>query len=122
MRQSKSINELMRSYEVALSEYGLGYITQLRMLERASRLGFMHEQRGLKHLNDDVIAEYFQTLDELFYNGKCNKINTQLTYRMVERFLHFVDTGEIKLSNPLGARNCYDTQKKNRKNCSISRR
>jgi len=61
----------------------------------------MHEEQGREYLSDVVIAEYFRETDERFYNGGCNKNSNRMTHRMVERFLHFVNTGEIKLPNPM---------------------
>jgi hypothetical protein len=101
MHRNKSIDELMRDYESALTEFGLGYSCRLTHLQRIRGLLNLHEQRGLEYLDDEVIAGYYRDIDERFYSGKTKKNNYLSLRRMVERFIRFVDTGEVKVPNML---------------------
>ena len=101
MYKDKSIGELMQDYEKALGDFGLGYSSRLRHLQRVAGLINLHEQRGFRYLDNEIIAEYSRDIDERFYSGTVNKNNYQSLRRMADRFLRFVDTGEVKMPNLL---------------------
>jgi hypothetical protein len=101
MYKEKSIYELMQNYEKALADHGLGYSSRLSHLQRVRGLVILHEQRGLQYLDNETVAEYYREIDERFYSGKVKKNNYQQLRRMVDRFMLFVDSGEVKMSNLL---------------------
>jgi len=98
--QQTRISGLMASYESALTEYGLGYATRLRMLQRADVIVHRHEKRKAEYLNGDIISEYFREIDSRFYTGKIGKDHNMMLHREIERFIWFAETGNVKLPNP----------------------
>jgi site-specific recombinase XerD len=91
----------MEEYEAAMVEAEMPYSSRLTRLNRAARLQRKHAEQGLEYLNDSVVAEFNQELNDKFYNGGCCKRNYQLTDLSVQRFLRFVDCGDLKTPNKL---------------------
>lgn len=104
-KQQIRLSELMSEYESALSTYGLGYATRLRLLQRAGTIVLRHEREGQEYLDDVIVAVFFQETVDRLYNGDISKNHYRMLRREAERFLHFAEVGEVKLPNPkLGAR------------------
>ena len=99
--QQMRVTELMSSYEAALTEYGLGYATRLRLLQRADVIVHRHEAKGADYLSGDIIAEYFREISTRFYEGTIGKTHNMMLHRETERFIWFAETGNLKLPNPM---------------------
>ena len=98
--QQTRISGLMAGYEAALTEYGLGYATRLRMLQRADVIVHRHEKRKAEYLSGEIISEYFREIDNRFYAGEIGKDHNMTLRREAERFIWFAQTGNMKLPNP----------------------
>ena len=94
------LSELMESYEKALTTYGLGYATRLRLLQRAGTIVLRHERQGKDYLDDEIVAVFFRETVERLYNGEISKNHYRMLRREADRFLNFIATGEVKLPNP----------------------
>ena len=97
----KTIDELMSDYATALSDYGLAYSSQLRLLQRAGAIAHWHIRKGSQYLNEDYISSYYQEFDKRFYNGEMSKTHNQTIHREIDRFLYFTRTGNLKMPYPL---------------------
>jgi hypothetical protein len=104
LMNEKPLRVMVEDYDAALKDYGLACVTRLHMLSRISALIRTHELRGKDSLDRDIIAEAYRETNDRIYRGEILKANGQIVLRSLERFLHFVDTGEIKVpSNPKGS-------------------
>ncbi len=93
--------ELLETYEKALSEAGFGYATRLRMLSRAGRLVRQHEKIGNNGFNQEIIADYYRDVDQRLYEKKiCVSHHRELT-RDIQRFLRYAEHGDVELPYPL---------------------
>ncbi len=100
----KPLRELIENYDSALKDYGLACVTRLNMLSRISALIRTHELHGKHRLDRNIIADAYRETNDRIYRGEILKANGQVVLRSIERFVHFVDTGEIKTpSNPKGS-------------------
>lgn len=103
--REKRLAEQVVAYEIALSRYGLSYTSRLRFLQRAVTIVRRHEHEGKEYLDSEVLAGFFQETAEHLYSGDISKKRYWLVRREAARFLHFAETGEVRLPNPqLGAR------------------
>jgi site-specific recombinase XerD len=94
-------DELLETYEKALSEAGFGYEPRLRMLSRAGRLVRQHEKTGNNILNQDIITDFFRDADQRLYEKKiCVSHHRQIT-RDIQRFLRYAEYGDVELPYPL---------------------
>ena len=96
----KRLREHLAAYETALTEYGLGYGSRLRFLVRAGAIVLKHESQGKDHLDNEAVADFYREASERLYSEAITKKHYWLLRREVARFLHFVETGEVKLPNP----------------------
>ena len=92
--------ELLAEYETALAGYGLGYGSRLRFLQRAGTIVLRHQNQGKEYLDNEVVAAFFREFSERLYSRDISKKYYWLVRREATRFLHFVETGEMKLPNP----------------------
>jgi len=90
----------MTEYETALTKYGLGFATRLRLLQRANAIVYKHEQQGKEYFDGEIAADYFRDIDERLYSGEITKDHSKVLRREAERLLRFAETGEVKLPNP----------------------
>jgi len=96
----KRIWELLKEYEKSLEEYGLSYSTRLHSSGRARTIAIRHEQENKEYIDGGIVAEYFREVDERRYNGGISKDHYYMLRREAERFIFFVETGELRLPNP----------------------
>jgi len=99
-RQQMLLPDLMKEYEAKITKYGLGYATRLRLLQRANTIVLRHERQGKKYVDVGIIADFFHQTTERLYSGDITKEHYYTIHRETERFLHFAQTGEVKLPNP----------------------
>ena len=100
MQKNETFEELVKRYDSALAEYGLSYASRLNMICRASAIIRRHEDQGKEQLDDAVIVDYFNEIGNRHYMGEVGKSHWQQMRREIDRFLHFIQSGEIKLANP----------------------
>lgn len=101
----QSFNDLMESYNDALAASGVGCSARLGKLQRSNVIVRRHEAIGKEQLDDAVIAAYVREISGRLDAGEISQAYANIMRREVERFVHFVKNGEVKLSNPLlGAR------------------
>lgn len=100
MEEQISINEMFMKFETALGEYGFGYATRLRILNRADTIVRRHEIKGLKYMDTKIISDYYKEIDDKLYKGEMTNENNQAYHREVGRFVQFAETGTLKLPNP----------------------
>jgi len=93
--------ELFEEFEAALRDFGLSFETRLSTLKRVNTIINKHEDRGLMHLNTDVVLGHMTDIDQRFYAGKMSKDHYHLLRRSTQRFLNFVETGSVELINPV---------------------
>jgi len=96
----KRLPELLAAYEAALTVYGLGYASRLRFLQRAGTLVLRHERHGKEYLDSEIVADFYREIAERHYSGNVSDMHYWSVRREATRFLHFVETGEVKLPNP----------------------
>ena len=101
MQKNETFESLIERYEIAFKECGLSPSSRLDRIGRAVAIIRRHENQGKDTLDGNIIAAYFNELDERYCEGEMTKRSWQRKRREVERFLHFVQTGEIVIVNPL---------------------
>lgn len=94
------IAEVFTKYEEALQKGGWSYATRYDFLKRATVIVHLHEQRGLEHIDQKIIADYADGITGRFYKGEVSKHYYQGLHRGIRRFAAFAETGEVKLPNP----------------------
>jgi site-specific recombinase XerD len=99
--QQTNIQNLFVKFETALTEYGFGYATRLRILHRAHTIVRRHEINGKDYFDGKIISDYYHEIDDRLYNGKMSKDHNQTLHREVGRFLQFAEHGTLKLPNLL---------------------
>jgi hypothetical protein len=99
--QTKKLDELMEGYEEALSTAGFGYASRLRMLKRAGGLVQRHEVVGLALLKEEIVDECFRDIEQRLYENKIGVPHYRTLTRDIQRFLHYVETGNVELLYPL---------------------
>lgn len=105
MQRKESFDVLLEAYDTALKKYGLSYSARLNMVSRASIIIRRHESQGKSTLDGNIIADYFNEINERYCNGEIGKKYWQTMRREVERLLHFAKTREVTLANPqIGSR------------------
>jgi hypothetical protein len=97
--QRKTLSEQLEDYESALKDYGLGYSSRLYAMRNVMSIIQRHREVGAKYLEGQIISDFLGKISERFYNGEIGKNQARNTRRMTERFVHFVQTGEIQLEN-----------------------
>jgi integrase len=95
------VEDILARYENALTEYGLGFATRLRSLQRVLMVVRRHEHQGLKYFSPTILADYAHEHDEKFCNGTISKNHYQMLRREIQRFTCFIETGEVMLPNTL---------------------
>jgi integrase len=97
--QRKTLSEQLEDYESALKDYGLGYSSRLYAMRNVMSIIQRHREVGAKYLEGQIISDFLGKISERFYNGEIGKNQARNTRRMTERFVHFVQTGEVQLEN-----------------------
>ena len=104
MRQ-QSFMELMERYSNALAENGSKASARVGKLQRCSVIIRHHETLGKNAFDDSVIAEYIREISDRFNKGEIGEDHANAMRRETEQFIHFVKTGDVRMTNPLlGAR------------------
>lgn len=106
MKNNETFNDLVEQYEAALKAYGLSCASRLENVNRANAIIRRHEVLGKEQLENAVIADYFNEINERYYCGEIGKHYWRTLSREVDRFLHFIQTGGVKLSNPTKGSRC----------------
>jgi integrase len=99
--QRKTLLEQLEAYESALKDYGLACVSRLDAIRRVTPLIQRHREIGAKYLDEQVISDFTGEISERFYKGEIGKNQARHTRRAVERFVRFVQTGEVQLENTL---------------------
>jgi integrase len=99
--QQISIEGLLGKYEKALTDYGYGFATKMRLMTRADAIIHLHDRLDTGYLDDQVLADYSHRIAERFYRGEINQKTHLSSCREIERFLNFAKTGSLKLTNPM---------------------
>jgi site-specific recombinase XerD len=95
----------MESYNDALAANGASASGRLGKLHRCAVIIRRHEALGKDKLDDGIIAEYIREIGDRFNAGEIGQDHANTMRRETERFVNFIKTGDVKLSNPLlGAR------------------
>jgi len=103
--KQQTFTELMESYYDALKTSGVGVTGRLNRLQRAGVVIRRHEALGKNKLDDFVVAEYIREISNRFNLGEIGEDHANNMRRETERFVQFVKTGDVDMSNPLlGAR------------------
>ena len=100
MQSKETFNDLIERYDAALKEYGLSARTRLEMITRANVVTSRHEKLGKEELDGSITSAYVNEIEARHFNGEISKSFWTNVRRSVERFLFFVQTGEVKLTNP----------------------
>lgn len=95
------VGDILVRYENAMLKHGLGYATRLRSLERVTTVVRRHEDQGLEYFDPAILTDYARENDEKFCSGVIQKKQYQRIRRETQRFMCFVETGEVKIANPL---------------------
>jgi len=101
MKSRMTLFELEERYGKALSDFGLSYRFQLVQLQGVSRLIHIHENQGTDYLSDELVAQYVTATTERYNSGQINRSNYNQRMRELTRFMSFVATGEVSLTNPV---------------------
>ena len=105
MVEQRTFTMLMEDYNEALAANGLSVSGRVGKLQRCAVITHRHEALGKDKLDNTVIADYIREICERQNAGIIGEDHANMMRRETERFVHFVETGEIKLPNPLlGAR------------------
>ena len=99
--QEKTLSELLEAYESALKNYGLGYSSRLYAMREVMSLILRHMKVGEKYLDEQIISDFIGNISERFYNGEIGKNRARNIRREIERFVRFVQTGEVHLESAL---------------------
>lgn len=103
--EKKTLSMLLEDYETALKDYGLTASCRLDCVQRASGVIRRHEAVGERYLNRQILADYYREWSDRSYRGEVKENYAQYVQRTLERFIHFIDTGEIKShKNQTGSR------------------
>ena len=103
--KEKTFTELIESYNDALAASGAGITSRIGKIQRCSTIIRRHEALGKNSLDDGIIAEYIREIADRFDTGEIKEDHANTMRRETERFVKFVKTGNIKVTNPLlGAR------------------
>lgn len=94
--QEKSWEILIERYHSALAEYGLKCGTRLEIINRANVIIHRHINQAKEQLDGEIISDYFTELSERYYSEEITKKRWQAMRRETERFINFVQTGEVK--------------------------
>ena len=101
MLENKTLREYMEDYDVALAKSGMKIATRLQNIERANKLVLLHERAGKEYLNGSIVVNYFDEISNREYKGSHGKQYHEKKRRQAERFLKFIETGEVRLANPI---------------------
>lgn len=99
--ENKRVRDILASYENAMLEQGLGYATRLNSLARVATVVRRHEDLGLVYLDPTIFADYARENDEKFCSGVIQKKRYQQLRREVQRFVNFIESGDVTITNPL---------------------
>jgi integrase len=99
--QRKTLSELLEAYEFALKDYGLSCISRLYAVREVMSLIKWHMNVGEKYLDEQIISDFIDNISERFYNGEVGKNRARNARRETERFVRFVQTGDIQLESAL---------------------
>jgi site-specific recombinase XerD len=99
--QRKTLSEQLEAYESALKDHGLGYSSRLYAMRDAMSIIQRHREVGAKYLDGQIISDFIGKINERFYNGEIGKNQARNTRRTTERFVRFVQTGEVQFENTL---------------------
>jgi len=91
----KTFDELLQSYESALTLKGIGYASRYQGVVHANQIFKLHENKGITQLDEEIIAEYIRGIEQRLFNGEMSKRRYQFRIRHINRFLRFCETGEI---------------------------
>ena len=101
MQKTETFEELIEKYDVALKSQGRSPASRLDKLLRVNSIIRRHENQGKEVLEGKIIADYFGELDQRHYDGKIGKHYWHNMRREIERFVNFVQSGEVVFENPL---------------------
>jgi len=79
----------------------MGYSARLEALTRASTLVIKHEELGLTTFDRSIVAKHLNDADERLYAGKLTKDSYHIIRRNIQRFVTFIETGNVELPNSL---------------------
>jgi integrase len=99
--QRKTLSEELEAYDAALKEYGLGYTSRLDAMRNAMSIIQRHKEVGATYLDGQIISDFIGKICERFYNGEISKNQARNTRRTAERFMRFVQTGEVQFESTL---------------------
>ena len=101
MQENRTFIELLEDYDSALKSYGLGCAARLDTVQRAVTLIHRHEARGERSLSRQIVSDFFNEISDRFYKGEIKKNYANTLRRQTERFVQYVQTGEVRLDNTL---------------------
>jgi site-specific recombinase XerD len=105
MFKQKTFNELIESYNDALAMNGASVSGRMGKLHRCAVIVRRHEALGKERLENEIIAEYVREICDRFNAGEIGEDHANAMRRETEQFIHFIETGDVKLPNPqLGSR------------------
>jgi len=89
------IEGLLESYEAALARTGYSITTKLLLVKRAELMIRRHLSMGLEYFEQAIINLYTSEIDDKYFKGNMQKTHYDRTKREIDRFVSYVNTGEI---------------------------
>ena len=89
------IEGLLESYETALARTGYSITTKLLLVKRAELMIRRHLNVGLEYFDQAVVNLYTSEIDDKYFKGNMQKKHYERTKREIDRFVSYVNTGEI---------------------------